>query len=163
MIELDARDLKRAMTQMRQAMAAGADGKIMKRELSKRLRGLMAPLVQEQKARILGTPSKGHKGASMRQAIAKQTKAAVRWSGSNIGVQVTQRGRSMPRDFRLAGRAFNREEGWHPQNLGGVVMHQQVRPSAWFDQPTHGQASKVKHEVMEALQDAAGKIADKAR
>ena len=67
-IEIQAKDIDQAMKSLKKAMAAGADGKIIKRELSKRLRAIMQPLANEQKARILRLPSKGHPGPSMRQA-----------------------------------------------------------------------------------------------
>jgi hypothetical protein len=160
-IELDS-DIKQKMAGLKRAMAEASDGKVLKRQLSKRLRGLVAPLVAEQKARVLRLPSKGHDGPGLRQAIARQTKAATRWSGKNMGVQIIQRGRSMPRDFRLAGRAFNREAGWHPKTLGGETVLQQIRPAQWFDQPVKGKRSQVAREVHTALEEAAAKIGQSA-
>lgn len=162
MIDLDS-DIKEKMAHLKRAMAEGADGKVLKRELSKRLRGIMNPLVMEQRARVLRLPSKGHKGPSMRQAIARQTKAATRWSGKSMGVQVIQRARSMPRNFDYAGRAFNREQGWNPQTLGGETVHQEIRPAQWFDGPTTGKRPQVGREVHAALEQAAAKIASRAR
>lgn len=162
MIDLEA-DIAKRMQGLKRAMQAGADGKILKRELSKRLRGVLDPLVQEQKSRVLRLPSKGHSGPSMRQAIARQIKAGTRWSGNNTGVQVVQKARGMPRDFRMAGRMFNREDGWNPQTLGGEVQHQEVSPANWFDQPTEGARPEVTREVHAALVAAAAKIGQQAR
>lgn len=162
MIELDS-DIKEKMASLRQAMAQAADGKILKRELAKRLRGIMNPLVTQQRNRVLGIPSKGHAGPSMRQAIARQTKAATRWSGKSMGVSVIQRARSMPRDFAMAGRMFNREEGWHPKSLGGEVLHQQVRPTQWFDQGTADRRQDAGRQVLAALEETAAKIGRTAK
>lgn len=162
MIELDS-DIKLKMAGLRQAMAQAEDGKILKRELAKRLRGILNPLVAQQRARVLALPSKGHRGPSMRQAIARQTKAATRWSGQNTGVSVIQRTRSMPRDFAMAGRMFNREEGWHPKTIGGEVEHQQIRPAQWFDQGTVDRRQAAAQQVHEALEAAAAKIGQAAK
>jgi hypothetical protein len=162
MMELDS-DIKKKMAVLKRAMGEAADGKILKRELSKRLRSLMTPMVAQQKTRVMRLPSKGHPGPSMRAAIARQTKAATRWSGNSMGVQIIQRGRGMPRNFDYAGRAFNRSEGWHPTNLGGESVHQEIRPAKWFDDVTDGARPRVGREVLEALDATADKIAARAR
>lgn len=162
MIEVDT-DLKEKMLKLKKAMAEAEDGKRIKREVAKELRGLMNPLVARQRAKVLRLPSKGGHSQSMRQAIAKQTKAATRWGGNNIGVSVIQRARSMPRNFQMAGRVFNREEGWHPQTLGGESLHQEVRPAQWFDSETGGVRAEAAHKMHAALDRAADKIASSAR
>lgn len=156
-------DIRKKMAGLQAAMKEAADGKVMKRELSKRLRTLMRPTEQRMRQKVLGLPSKGHTGASMRQAIARQTKAATRWSGRNLGVSVIQRARAMPRNFQFAGRAFNRAEGWNPQSLGGEVVHQQIRPTAWFDGETAGIRPQAQREIVAALNDAAATMARKAK
>jgi hypothetical protein len=161
-IELDS-DIREKMAYLKQAMADGATGKTLKRELSKELRGIMNPLVTEQRQRVLRLPSQGHPGTSMRQAIARQTKAATRWSGRSMGVQIIQRARSMPRGFNMAGRMFNRAEGWNPTSLGGEKLHQEMTPSGWFDDVTAGQRPAVGRAVLTALEATAGKIASSVR
>lgn len=162
MIELDS-DIKEKMVFLKKAMAEGATGKTLKRELSKQLRDLMNPMVAEQRRKVLALPSKGGHTQSMRQAVARQTKAATRWSGKSMGVQIIQRARSMPRNFNMAGRMFNREDGWNPTSLGGETFHQQIRPAGWFDDVTAGQRPEVGRKVHKALEDAAAKIAASAR
>jgi len=161
MIDLDS-DIKEKMAHLKRAMAEGANGKAMKRELSKRLRNLLNPLVMEQRRKVLALPSSGKSRVSMRQAIARQTRAATRWSGQNMGVSVIQRARGMPRGFNMAGRMFNRAEGWNPTTLGGETRHQQVRPAQWFDQPTHGKKAEAARQVHAALEATAVKIGQAA-
>lgn len=158
MIDLDS-DIKEKMGYIKKAMAEGATGKTLKRELSKELRSIMNPLVAEQRRKVLALPSKGGHPQSMRQAVARQTKAATRWSGRNMGVSVIQRARGMPRDFRMAGRMFNREDGWNPTTLGGETIHQQMRPAGWFDDVTAGQKPEVGRKIYRALEQTAAKIA----
>lgn len=158
MIDLDS-DIKEKMAHLKKAMAEAADGKVLKKELAKELRGIMNPLVAEQRRKVLSLPSKGGHSQSMRQAVARQTKAATRWSGRNMGVQIIQRARSMPRNFNMAGRMFNRADGWNPTTLGGETVHQQMRPAGWFDDVTAGQRPEVGRKVHQALERTAAKIA----
>lgn len=162
MIELDS-DISKKMVKLKKAMADASNGKEIKRALSKELRGIMNPIVAKQRARVLSLPSRGHEGPSMRQAVARQTRAATRFSGRNAGIQIINRARSMPRDFRMAGRAFNREEGWNPQTLGGETIHQEMRPAQWFDEPTKSRSPEVRQKILHALDEAADRIAAKAR
>lgn len=158
MMEMDS-DIKEKMSILKRAMAEAADGKVLKRELAKQLRDIMNPLVAEQRRKVLSLPSRGGHPDSMRQAVARQTKAATRWSGKSMGVQIIQRARSMPRNFQMAGRMFNRQEGWNPTTLGGETVHQQIRPAQWFDGPTDGQRPEVAQKVHRALEATAAKIA----
>jgi hypothetical protein len=124
----------------------------------------MRPMVEKRKAAAFRIPSSGHPGPSMRQAIAKQIRAATRWSGEQGGVSIAQRGRGMPRKFNMAGRAFNRSEGWHPKNLGGVKVHQQVRPVEWFDRVQDAtETNHARQEIVQALEDVAGTLASEIR
>lgn len=160
--ELDS-DIREKMAGLKRAMAEGAGGKTMKRTLSAKLRKIAKPIETEMKARVLKLPSKGHSGPSMRQAVARQTRAATRWSGKNGGVSVVQRGRGMPRNFAMAGRMFNREEGWDPTNLAGVSFHQEMRPASWFDGATPGTRPAAQREIMAALDEAAAIIGRSAK
>lgn len=157
MISVDT-DVKQKMAHLQKVMAEASDGKALKRALSAKLRGLAGPLVAAQRARLLSLPSGGHRGPSMRQAVARQVKATTRWSGREMGVNIKQGTRAMPRNFRMAGRAFNREEGWSPGTLGGETRHQQIRPAQWFDAPTMGKKAEVAQLVREALEEAAATI-----
>ncbi len=161
-VRLDNDDLVAAMRHLNRAFA-GVDKKI-KRQASAKLRKLMRPLAEKRKTAVLRLPSKGHSGPSMRQAIAKQIRPATRWSGSRGGVSIVQRARGMPRDFPMAGRAFNREEGWNPKNLAGETEHQQVTPAAWFDSEADVKEQRlVRQELIQALDEVAGSLADEIR
>lgn len=162
--ELDDKDIRRAMNALGRTLNADKVGKQIKRETSKRLRGIMRPMVEKRKAAALRLPSKGHLGLSMRSAIAKQIKAKTRWSGESGGVSVTQRARGMPRGFNMAGRMFNRSEGWNPKTLGGEQVHQQVRPVEWFDALAGASETKdARQQIVGALEDAAGRLASEIR
>lgn len=162
-MRIDDDDMRRAMNHLARVFAKAEDGKLMKRELAKRLRQIVRPLVQERKAAVLALPSKGHAGQSMRQAIARQTRAATRWRGRNTGISIIQRARGMPRNFNMAGRAFNREMGWTPTTLGGIKEHQQMRPALWFDSKSKTDRPVIRRQIEKAIGDASDKMADDIR
>lgn len=152
-------DLGEVMRTMKRALKEAEGGKVLQRELAKRLRKTVLPLVQVQRAKVRALPSRGYAaGGSMRQAIARQTKAATRWSGRNAGIQIIQRARAMPRGFNMAGRAFNRGE-WHPTTLGGERVHQQINPANWFDAPVLGARPEIHAQVVQAIEETSAKIA----
>lgn len=162
MIQLDGSDIAQAMRALNRSMNAG-NSKAIKRIASKRLRLAAAPLAAEMKTRVLGLPSQGRsRGGSMRQAIARQTRVNTRWSGKNAGVSVVQRSRGMPRDFRMAGRMFNREEGWSPSNLAGETTHQEMTPANWFDGAAMGKRKDIQRHVVGALAEVADTMAQAA-
>lgn len=163
MIELSTDQQRDGLRSLARAVVAEADGKQLKRELAAELRKVMEPIRARQVARIMAIPSKGHPGPSLRQAVAKQTRAGVRFGGRNAGVNITQRARAMPREFRFAGRALNREEGWQPQTPGGVKLTQHARPVEWFDQPGHAASRDATHATQQVLERMAQRLADRAR
>jgi hypothetical protein len=163
-LKIDDSDLRRAMTHLARAMRAEGVNRHIKRDVSKKLRTLMKPMVAKRQAAVLRLPSKGHSGEGMRSAVARKVVAATRWSGKSGGVSIIQRGRGMPRNFQMAGRAFNRAEGWNPKNLAGEEMHQEMVPIEWFDsQADSGEARMVRHQVVQALDEVAGTLADEIR
>lgn len=163
MIRIDDSDLQDAMRHLGRAFAKAANGKTLKRQASKNLRAALKPLVAARRAAVLRLPSNGHSGAGMRQAVARQIRPATRWGGKNVGVSVVQKARGMPRNFNMAGRMFNREEGWSPQNIGGVTVHQQVTPALWFDSQAEKDRPMVRRQVIAALEETAAIMADDIR
>lgn len=164
LIKIDDSDLRRAMHHLARAMRAEGVNRKIKRDVSKRLRLLMKPLVEKRRVSVLRLPSRGHTGEPMRQAIAKQIRASTRWSAKSGGVSIIQRARGMPRGFNMAGRMFNRSEGWYPQNLGGESVHQQMTPVQWFDSEADAAETRlIRRQVIEALDEVAGSLADEIR
>lgn len=163
MFEIDDSDLRQAMLHLARAMRQPGVDKRIKRTVSAKLRKIAKPMAEERKRRVLALPSKGHSGVSMRHAVARQTRVATRWSGKDAGISVVQRARGMPRDFAYAGRAFNRESGWNPTTLGGEVEHQQMRPASWFDGAAEMDRPVVRREIIGALDEVAGTMAEDIR
>jgi hypothetical protein len=165
MIHIDDSDLRAAMQHLARAMSAEGVSKSIKRQASAKLRKVMKPMVNKRRLAVLNLPTgKGHQGAGMRIAVAKKVVAATRWKGKQGGVSVIQRARGMPRNFNMAGRMFNRTEGWFPQDRSGATFHQQVTPVEWFDSQADVQEARmVRHEIVQALDEVAGTIANEIR
>lgn len=170
-IQIDDSDMRAAFQHLGRAFGKQTNGRYFKRETSKRLRQIVQPLADERKSAVLRLPSRGSEGTglpmgrgeSMRQAIARQIKPSTRWSGKGAGVSIIQRSRGMPRNFNMAGRMFNREAGWNPTALGGVTVHQQVRPALWFDKEVKTDRPRVRREIEEAIGDLSDKMAEDIR
>lgn len=164
MIELSVDQQRNGLKLLAKAMAEESDGKALKQDLAKRLRTIMNPLRLQVIARLMSTGGgKPHPGESLRQAVAKQTRAGVRFSGRNVGVNIVQRARGMPRNFPYAGNAMNSVDGWNPTTLGGIQVHQQVRPVEWFDQPARGSEDEARRKVQAAMEDMATRLANRTR
>lgn len=163
MIGFDVDKQRDGLRALSRALAAESDGKALKRDLGKRLRAIMQPLREQVVRRLLSTGGASHPGERMRDAVARQTRAGVRFSGRNTGVNLVQRTRGMPRGFNMAGRAMNREEGWNPTSLGGTTVHQHATPVEWFDKPTQGSTDGAREAVQAAMEDMAQRIAARAK
>lgn len=160
-IKIDDDDLKAAMRHLARQFNGPGVSKTLKRKTSAKLRKIIEPMVAKRRAAVRALPSRGgvRQGGSMRQAVAQKTRAGTRWSGKDVGVQIIQRARGMPRDFRYAGRMFNREIGWDPVSLDGSQRHQQMRPAGWFDEPMKEDRRIARRQVIEALEETAAILA----
>lgn len=164
MIELttDSADVLKALSK---ALAAEADGKKLKRDLAKEIRKAAEPAVSEAKGRIMGMRSAGlpKSGPPLRTAIAREVKAEARLSGFTAGARVKAKKRKMPRGFDNAPKRTNRAAGWrHPLWGRGEYVHQVGRPD-WFDDSMANNAQKYRAAVLAAMEDAARRIAQRAR
>jgi hypothetical protein len=97
---MDAGDLKA----INKALRKHADGKELRKQLGKELRGQIRPMVASVKAAWLSAPSQGHKSSTrsrrgqpdLRKLLAKATAGQVRFTGKEAGVRVRTDGRKMP-------------------------------------------------------------------
>jgi len=95
----DAGDLRAVSRALRQA----ADGKELRRQLTKQLRGELRPLVADVKAAWRAAPSRGRRGRPgppLRSLLARATRGEVRLTGREAGVRVRTDGRRMPSGMR---------------------------------------------------------------
>lgn len=95
----DAGDLKAVNRALRQA----ANGKDLRRNLVRELKGEIAPMVAKVKAAWLSAPSqgrRGRRGPSLRRLLARSTRGQVRLSGKEAGIRIRTDGRRMPDQMR---------------------------------------------------------------
>jgi hypothetical protein len=90
----DGGDLKRLIRDLRQL-----DRQVAK-DLTRELRGAMAPIVADVRSMYRGLPSAGRRrrrpGPSLRTLLAKAARGQVRTSGRQAGIRVATSGRRMP-------------------------------------------------------------------
>jgi hypothetical protein len=163
MFEFKVEEERHFLQALGRALAAESDGKALKRDLAKQLRQVIQPLRAQVLRRLMSIGGSTHSGSGLRESVGRQTRAGVRFSGKNTGVNLVQRSRGMPRNFPMAGRALNREEGWTPTSLGGTKVHQQATPVEWFDEPAQQSTDEARRAVKQALEDMAQRIANRAR
>jgi hypothetical protein len=158
-IEFEVEQTRNGLTALSRAVAAESDGKALKRDLGKRLRAVMEPVRQQVIRRLQSTGGSAHEGPRLRDAVARQTRAGVRFSGRNTGVNLVQRTRGMPRGFNMAGRAMNRAEGWQAH----ATARQHARPAEWFDEPAKASVDEARRAALAAMEDMARRLAERAK
>lgn len=147
------------------ALKDEADGKQLRKELSKKLREALEPIKEEARSNLMGIASAGlSQGAPLRSAVASQMKAEARLSGRNTGARLKVRRKGMPRGFHNAPKALNNPQGWRHRVYGRDVWTQQVAlPSEWFDRATRAHRDDAAEAAMEAVEDMAQRIATRTK
>jgi len=143
------------------AMRAEADGKEMRRDLTRALKEVLAPIVSEAKGAITGMPSAGlsHDGEPLRQAIARRIVGEVRMSGRSTGVRVKARRKGMPRGFEHAPKRTNASGGWRRPAWGNKsVWVQQIGSPNWFDDVMKDQRPDAQAQCIAAMEETARRI-----
>lgn len=154
-----------ALTTVARHLAEQENGRLLKRELGKRVRKALAPAVAEARAGILAMDSLGLPvdGGGLRQAIARRIRAQAKLSGRFAGARVRVTKRGMPRGFELAARRTNRRKGWkHPVFGNTNAWSQQIGRPGWFDDPMRRGKPRYRRAVLEAMGTVARKITRKA-
>jgi hypothetical protein len=140
-----------------------ADGKELRKELTRTLRATANRPIEQAKSSILAGPSKGlTQGQSLRSTVASSIKPVVRLSGNQTGVSIRQTRTPGLRGFRLAGRKFNRPQFRHPVYGGSAWVVQQGNPE-WFDKPMQAARPEAKKDVMRAVQNLSIVIEQRVR
>lgn len=147
------------------ALKAEADGKKLRRDLSKNLREALEPIKEEARSNLMGVASAGlTRGAPLRTTVLDQMKAEARLSGKSTGARLRVRRRGMPRGFASAGKALNNPAGWrHPVFNTGTWVQQIAIPPEWFDRATRAGHDQAQDKAMRAMEDMAKRIAKNAR
>jgi hypothetical protein len=143
------------------ALRAEEDGKELRKELVKNLRGALKPAADEAKSAIRSMPASGarHAGMSLRREVAKKVSIEVRLSGRTVGARVKARKTPALRSFTNAPKYLNRKRGWrHPWFGERELWYDQMGRPDWFDGPMRAGRSRYRKAVIDAMEATARKI-----
>jgi hypothetical protein len=149
-----------ALRTLGRVLGEEADGKKLRRDLAKEMRGALAPAVSAAKAGIMSMGSSGLPtvGAPLRASIARQIKAEARLSGRSTGARIKVTKRKMPRSFDNAPKRTNSAKGWRRRVFGSDTWVQQMGHPGWFDDPMKHNATKYRAAILQAMEGAARRI-----
>lgn len=143
------------------ALKQEADGKLLRRDLSKRLRQALDPIKEDARSNLMGIASAGlSRGTPLRQTVAQQMKAQARLSGRSAGAALRVRRKGMPRGFFNAPKALNNPKGWRHPVMGNreVWVEQVAQPTEWFDRAAREGRDLARDKALEAMEDTAARI-----
>lgn len=137
-----------------------ADGKRLRRELSKALRKALEPAKQEIRAGLMGMGTGGipAEGPPLRTTVLRQLKVETRLSGRRTGARIRIRKRGMPRGFDNAPKRLNAKKGWRHPVYGRDVWVQQVGEPDFFDRPTTANRARYRVAIRQVLRQHARHI-----
>ena len=150
-----------ALAALGRAMKAEADGKALRKDLTKELKGIISPIVSEARGAATGMPSAGleHDGEPLRSAIARRIVGEVRYSGRATGVRIKAKRKGMPRGFEHAPKRTNARGGWRRPVYGNKeVWVTQVGVPDWFDDVMRDQRPDAQAKCLAAMEDTARRI-----
>lgn len=156
---------QQALQSLARAVKAEADGKQLRRDLTRNMRAALEPAKEQARSNLMGIASAGlNRGTPLRTTVAQQMKAEARLSGRTIGARLRVRRKGMPRGFNNAPKALSNPKGWRHQVFGGGVWVQQVAvPPEWFDRATREHRDSSRDAVLEAMDDMAGRIISRVK
>jgi hypothetical protein len=145
------------------ALSAEADGKALRKELAKNMRGALNPAADRAKTGIMSMRSEGHTaGPGLRTAIAKKIRPEVKLGGRWTGARVKAKKTPGLRGFANAPKRTQRPGGWRTKDWNGS-WRTQVGKFDWFDRAMAGRDDVYKQAVLDAMEAMARRIADRAR
>jgi hypothetical protein len=154
---------RKTLTSVVRALKAESDGKALRRDLVRNLKGVAEPALQAVRASILSMPSHSHQNPGLRESVARATKVSIR-TGSRAGVSIVTRKKSMPRDFRNAPKRLNSSEGWRHKVFGDPDRWVDQRGKVgWFDDTLKPFRAPGKEAALAALAEAAQRIETRAK
>lgn len=156
---------QRAIHVVRDAMAAEADGKALRRDLLREIRAAGRPLVPELQAAVRALPDVSPAAAepSLRSAVAQQVAVGARLTGRATGLRVTVGTKKDPRGFRFAGRKLNRRAGWRHPVFGDQDRWVTQAGRQWFEPTILARRDDVRRAVLAAVEQMAQRIAARAK
>lgn len=147
----DAGDLKAVGRALREA----ANGKELRRQLTRQLRSEIAPMVADVKAAWRSAPSRtrSRRGRGLRAALARATRGEVRLSGRTAGIRVRTDGRRMPpRMGAVPAYAEGTKRPWRHPVFGDRDTWARQSPFPRFYQAVQPNEARTRREVEQAVE-----------
>lgn len=153
-----------AMRQLGQAFRRVADGKVLRKELTKNIRDAVAPGVEAVKSVLLAIPHNSIASPSPRLStyLAARVKVDVKYSGQSTGVRVRIGQTPQLRNFRLAAKYLNKSSWRHPVfGNKNVWVTQQSHTPGYFDDTLAENRDKYRDAVVDAIGAMARRLMEK--
>lgn len=145
------------------ALRAEEDGKQLRRDLGKNMRAALRPAAAEAKSGIMSMSSAGlGTSPALRSSIAKRIRPEVKLGGRWTGARVKARKTPNVRGFSQAPRRTQRPAGWRTQTFGNGEWRTQHGRLRWFDEAMQANAGEYRDAVLQAMEDMARRIANRA-
>ncbi|MFF1417475.1 hypothetical protein [Streptomyces sp. NPDC058280] len=147
------------------AIRAEADGKQLRKELARNMRGALKPGAVMAKSGIMAMSSAGMgTGPSLRAAIAKKIRPEVKLGGRWSGARVKAFKTPGIRGFTNAPKRTNRRNGgWRTLTYGREPWRTQIGKRQWFDRAFENDTDQYTRAVHEAMEDMARRLASRAQ
>jgi hypothetical protein len=151
---------QKALQELARAMRQESDGKELRKDLIKELRGVLEPAKTEAKSSIMGMSTAGMSSSpNLRKAVAQKVTVQARLSGKSTGVRLRARKTPNVRGFVNAPKRLNRRTGWrHPVRGNRDIWVAQMGKPEWFDDPVRRDHDKYRKAVLSAMNRTALRI-----
>jgi hypothetical protein len=141
-------------------LRAESDGKELRKQLVKELKGAAEPAVGAARSAVMTIPGGGAARPALRPAIAKKIRPEVKLSGRWTGIRIKAKKTPALRNFPNAPKRTQKSGGWKHRVFGSdrVWVIQHGKPD-WFDGAMQGHADDYKRAVREVLDRYAADLA----
>lgn len=143
-------------------MRAEADGRQLRAELAKTLRGELKPHADRARNGALSIPSGGSATSpKLRPAIAKSLQPRVNMTMKGAGASIRARRTPRVRDFANAPKRTNSRQGWRTQSWGNGTWRNQVGKIGWFDDAMENVGPEATQAIRRIVDEMAHRIAQR--
>jgi hypothetical protein len=162
--ELRSAETHEGLQALVRALRQEEDGRELRRDLAKNMRAALRPAAAEAKSAIMSMSSAGPgTSPALRSSVAKKIRPEVKLGGNWSGARVKAFKTKNLRNFPNAPKRTNRPGGWRHPVFGDrdrwVTQHGKLK---WFDRSFEGRENEYRQAVLDAMEQMARRIADRA-
>lgn len=152
----------RTFQRVARALEDEADGREWAADMATELHAILEPAVYEVRGALMGMSTGGldHAGEPLRQAVAANVEALVRFDGKRPGARIRAKRTEQLRGFANAPQRLNSRRGWRHPLFGNYDQWvTQVGAPGWFDDTLRRLRPRLRRAAEEVLRDRARRIA----